>query len=159
MGRRRLSSRPRGATDPSVCGGPLALPDTTTGGDQWYEKDCNWCFRAAVPKMPALPAMGCRCRPYTTTLQQCSRFGRAIDRQAEHKAGHHLSKVLLLHPHPLASQEMLASARLAAVTAPALVIMGAPLNPATRAPSVRSSGCTSSHIFFLSTWLGLAASP
>lgn len=52
-----------------------------------------------------------------------------------------------------AAQEMRAPVRVAVVTAPALVIIGRPSKPATRLASVRSSGCTSSHIFFLSTYL------
>lgn len=52
-----------------------------------------------------------------------------------------------------AAQEMRAPVRVAVVTAPALVIIGRPSKPATRLASVRSSGCTSSHIFFLSTCL------
>lgn len=53
--------------------------------------------------------------------------------------------------HSCAAQEMRAPVRVAVVTAPALVIMGRPSKPATRPASVFSSGCTSSHIFFLST--------
>ncbi len=45
------------------------------------------------------------------------------------------------------------------MTAPALVIMGRPEKPATRPPSVHSSGCTSSHIFFLSTCTDQAEQP
>lgn len=44
---------------------------------------------------------------------------------------------------------MLAPASVGAVTGPALVIIGAPLYPATQPPSVRSSGCTSSHLWRL----------
>jgi hypothetical protein len=53
-------------------------------------------------------------------------------------------------------QAMLAPVRLAAVTGPALVIMGCPLYPATRSALVLRSGMTASHSFFFCTRLGSA---
>lgn len=54
--------------------------------------------------------------------------------------------------------EMLAFARVAAVTAPADVNIALPWNPATRSPSVLSSGWHASQYFFFCSWLGSAAS-